>query len=327
MFGPSSVPGPLSIRAQRFDDMDLMARTMIGGHADFVPLSAGRFEGNFCEVDFGSFGLKRILHGPLLMQGAVRSDHVSVSMLARSGSDATLNGALVGLGDIMLLPAGTPTQARLGTATERLTLIFRAAAFSELMDTHGLSEPRRRSSPLLHVGREAAARLARMLSAITEFAATQRELAAQPRITAAVEEECRALLANVLLQDNTSGAVCPAGCAAIRRVRIADEYLQANIERPVVVSELCAAIGIAERTLRQSFLAVYGMGPGQYLKRRRLLLARRALTKPTGTRRMLVKTVALSHGFWHLGHFALDYTKMFGEAPSETLRRLGFAHE
>jgi hypothetical protein len=34
-----------------------------------------------------------------------------------------------------------------------------------------------------------------------------------------------------------------------------------------------------------------------------------------------VKSIALSHGFWHLGQFAHDYRATFGEAPSETLAR------
>ena len=35
----------------------------------------------------------------------------------------------------------------------------------------------------------------------------------------------------------------------------------------------------------------------------------------------LVKSVALTHGFWHLGQFAHDYRATFGEMPSETLAR------
>jgi AraC family transcriptional regulator, ethanolamine operon transcriptional activator len=34
-----------------------------------------------------------------------------------------------------------------------------------------------------------------------------------------------------------------------------------------------------------------------------------------------VKKIALDSGFWHLGHFAKDYHALFGENPSETLRR------
>jgi len=35
----------------------------------------------------------------------------------------------------------------------------------------------------------------------------------------------------------------------------------------------------------------------------------------------LVADVANRHGFWHMGQFAKDYRKTFGELPSETLKR------
>ena len=35
----------------------------------------------------------------------------------------------------------------------------------------------------------------------------------------------------------------------------------------------------------------------------------------------LIKSVALGHGFWHLGQFAHDYRATFGETPSDTLVR------
>jgi AraC family transcriptional regulator, ethanolamine operon transcriptional activator len=50
------------------------------------------------------------------------------------------------------------------------------------------------------------------------------------------------------------------------------------------------------------------------------MLVRRALASG-GAGVRLVKSVALAHGFWHLGNFARDYRERFGEAPSETLAR------
>jgi len=34
-----------------------------------------------------------------------------------------------------------------------------------------------------------------------------------------------------------------------------------------------------------------------------------------------VQDTAARWGFWHLGHFVTEYKQMFGELPSETLRR------
>ena len=36
-----------------------------------------------------------------------------------------------------------------------------------------------------------------------------------------------------------------------------------------------------------------------------------------------VQDAAAAYGFWHMSQFALDYRQMFGERPSETLKRRG----
>lgn len=62
------------------------------------------------------------------------------------------------------------------------------------------------------------------------------------------------------------------------------------------------------------------MGPKRYRLLRRLHLARRALREaaPDTTS---VTDIAMRHGFWQLGHFAVDYRALFDETPSATLRK------
>jgi AraC-like DNA-binding protein len=90
--------------------------------------------------------------------------------------------------------------------------------------------------------------------------------------------------------------------------------------RPLYLGQVCAAIGVPERTLRNHCMEHLGMGPAQYLWLRRMDLARRslALSVPNAT---TVTAVANDHGFGELGRFAVEYRKLFGEAPSQTLRR------
>ena len=117
----------------------------------------------------------------------------------------------------------------------------------------------------------------------------------------------------------------PPGRAAREAMRVhreAEAYLRANLDRPIYRDDLCTALGVSRRKLHDAFAAVVGMSPPAYLKLRRLVLARRALRAGDGSR-PLVKSVALSHGFWHLGYFARDYRALFGELPSQTVTRPG----
>jgi AraC family transcriptional regulator, ethanolamine operon transcriptional activator len=63
-----------------------------------------------------------------------------------------------------------------------------------------------------------------------------------------------------------------------------------------------------------------GLSPKAYLKARRLNAVRRELLRDeTAVGNIFDR--ASSWGFWHMGQFGRDYKAMFGELPSETLKR------
>ena len=99
-----------------------------------------------------------------------------------------------------------------------------------------------------------------------------------------------------------------------------EEFLEANPDRPLYLTEICAAIGVAERTLRASCEEHLGMGPIRYLALRRMHLVRRALLHSDPSQATVTEIVT-DHGFWELGRFSVAYRRLFGESPSYTLRR------
>lgn len=62
------------------------------------------------------------------------------------------------------------------------------------------------------------------------------------------------------------------------------------------------------------------MGAHQYLWLRRMNMARRALAR-ADIAQSTVTAIATEHGFDELGRFSVQYRKLFGEPPSQTLRR------
>ena len=91
--------------------------------------------------------------------------------------------------------------------------------------------------------------------------------------------------------------------------------------RPPLIADLCRAAGVSERTLRNAFHDVHGLSPKQYLLRHGLEEARHALQLARGARGA-VTVVATECGFFELGRFAGAYRQLFGERPSDTLRRV-----
>jgi len=88
----------------------------------------------------------------------------------------------------------------------------------------------------------------------------------------------------------------------------------------ISVDQLATAADVSERTLRDAFLSYFGVPPVQYLNRRTLHQIRREL-KTVDPSQVTVTSIATELGVWQFGRMARDYRVLFGELPSETLRK------
>ena len=100
----------------------------------------------------------------------------------------------------------------------------------------------------------------------------------------------------------------------------ARDYLQAQAREAIRLDDLERVAGVSRCKLFEGFRKHFGSAPMTYLKHYRLRRVREDLLASGGTRN--VSEVALDWGFAHLGRFAGDYRKLFGETPSATQQRL-----
>ena len=99
----------------------------------------------------------------------------------------------------------------------------------------------------------------------------------------------------------------------------AERLVLADLRAPVKIAALCRELAIGERVLRDAFYRIRGLPPYQCLQMLRLSEVRRALMS-AGGQSVTVTEIATNLGFVELGRFSVEYRKMFGESPSETLR-------
>jgi AraC family transcriptional regulator, ethanolamine operon transcriptional activator len=104
-----------------------------------------------------------------------------------------------------------------------------------------------------------------------------------------------------------------------RIMRQFEAWLEANLDRPVHLMEICAVLGVPARTLNYYCHEHIGMGPTQYLRLRQLKMVRQALLQADAA--TSISKVAAQFGFSELGRFAGAYRAHFGELPSATLAR------
>jgi AraC family transcriptional regulator, ethanolamine operon transcriptional activator len=130
-------------------------------------------------------------------------------------------------------------------------------------------------------------------------------------------QEC---VLQILLDGLETDAASPrAAPSPVRRrvARAAEEVLRERIDDPPSLRELCELLGTPEHTLHHAFQECFGMAPKPYLRALRLSAAHLRLRRGRGP----VTEVAADLGLFHFGRFAAEYRAMFGEPPSETLRR------
>ena len=89
---------------------------------------------------------------------------------------------------------------------------------------------------------------------------------------------------------------------------------------PAAIDTLCRRLRISQRSLQNGFRQVAETTPVNYLRSLRLNAVRqRLLATPSGA--LSVSQAAGDEGFEHLGHFGSRYRHLFGELPSQTLRK------
>lgn len=102
-------------------------------------------------------------------------------------------------------------------------------------------------------------------------------------------------------------------------VRRAIDYIQERLDQSLTMENISAAAKCSARTLHRAFREHRQISVMQYVKSQRMQRVRHELM--SGIDITSVTDVALKWGFSHLGQFAVDYRALFGEKPSDTLRK------
>jgi AraC-like DNA-binding protein len=160
--------------------------------------------------------------------------------------------------------------------------------------------------------RRAASRLHAMVTALGD---------GPPNATAAADMEfdIGAALVAALQSSRSADAETPEPVLRARAINRALEYIENHADAPPSVEDICRASGVSWRTLNYAFRDRFGITPKQYLQATRMQRVRREILCAMPETSIL--EIAARWGFWHMGQFAADYRRQFGELPSETAQR------
>ena len=285
------------------------------------PTAKGNFHAEIAQVGMNKLWMHRIhVSLPEINTVAVKSGRRSIGFFTECNSSLLFDcGLEVRPGDMVINRSDVAHQrsdADFHYGTVSLPVDDLAAA-TEAIVGRGLPQTSHKS-----IVRPPAAFMHRLLDlhkTIGQLAHHTPQILELPEVTRALENELTHILVRCLAEAHCLEATnCDRRYDAILARFV--EYLEAHSHRPLYLTEICAAVGVAERTLRVSCERHIGMGPIRYLTLRRMHLVRRALLHSDSSI-ATVTQIATDHGFWELGRFSVAYRTLFGEPPSATLRR------
>lgn len=313
---------PSMRRILTFDDPHPYERAIRSAAVDIFVKGKGEFHAELVEVDLHRLWLhRRSERLPRLVRASVRGDRAAFGF-PNAANQATIrhSGMEVTSAEIIVHGSNAEFYRQSSGPSSFSSLSFPAGDFSAVAGA--ILGQDIAVSAITHLVRPDPDQLSRLVSlhkVVMDLTEADNETLALPQVTRSLEETILHALANCLSR-SARVETSISGRRSLAIMSRLEEYLALHYDDPVYLSEICMATGVSESTLRRCCNEHLGMGPVQYLWRRRMGLAHAALLHAdpaTST----VTSIATDHGFWELGRFAVQYRKLFGESPASSLRK------
>jgi AraC family ethanolamine operon transcriptional activator len=306
---------PTQIRqlsSQAFQDVVEQAQAFTGWDVSYAQVSPGTYAGRIDAVQFAKIRLIRERSDQVVSQAGVgRKGHYVFGLCTTPTPGTRFNGrswtqgiaatrggrefcVRVDRNDMLMLEIEADTlEARLAISCEdRLDALFKhgACLFTDQRVTRRFTE------------------------VVSQWLNT-RALQTLAKDAAQAQGELLDLLADVVSSDAPR---CDApGLNEANRVSLVNraiDFVNAHIDQPLQVIDLCDELRVSRRTLQMCFQEVTGLNPVAFLRAHRLSMARHDIIH----RKSPIKDVVNRWGFWHQSRFSTQYRELFGELPSAT---------
>ena len=312
----------------RLRDVDDQALSLSGWEQEYHQLSPGRYEGsvNWCSmkgIEFFVESSNQQLH----QAGSIPAGTVAMALPLACEGQGWISGRPVGLDTMVVLTDKRPLDFR---TPRTLSVAAIVVAMEDLLRYAGVFECEAAVAAAVAaaMAQGAIALPALMASHLRDGLSSVARSIMGDKLALNHGNALAAFRNNLLsgfvnaLGGMAAPAQAPARSAAQHRrtVERAVQYMRAHASEPIGVVDICQAVGVHSRVLQYCFNEVFGVTPVAYLRCLRLHQVRREIKESP---QESIGDIAARWGIWHLGRFASDYKRLFGELPSATARHAG----
>jgi AraC family ethanolamine operon transcriptional activator len=306
---------------ERFNSFDEYAASL--GHADLrvLALKRERQRWESCQIDLDGVRIRRARDGgACVFDGAIDADVVGLMVCVDVTGKMIGNGTAFGPGSVMVVPRCRQIRVVSLDAVEWISALIPTSRLARTVNderalpglTCGVVDPPtagvvafRRT--LLHVARAA------MTGGYDGNHRIGRE--ASHKLVAA---------ARSLLKAPPEATVSPRpGRPRMPRfemIQLVERWLEEEADSRPALCDLAHAAGVSHRTLHAACAEQLGVSPKRFLRVLQLNAVRRELMCRNDPD-VRVTDVLSRLGVWEWGRFSGEYGALFGELPSETIRR------
>jgi AraC family ethanolamine operon transcriptional activator len=304
-----------------FDDFGAFESALQGWNPVFRKLAGGPFRGDLLQLAVGPIRVAytRIQSG-FEISGAAAVGFQSFGLPMPGSSEAWWCGKRTSEDAVSVYDASGSFEAATRPGFETFVFSAHPGHLAELGESLGIEGAGEVAPPgVTSCDPARMRRLRRSLSEVVAAVGGDPSLSGRASIQRAVEQGVPVQLLEALSERRDPPRPVTPDLRA-RALRRALDFIAAHPEEPLGVVDLCRQADTSERTLRRAFAEHLGVSPKRYLLARRLNGVHRELRRDTAVR-VRVNDVAHCWGFWHMGQFAADYRRFFGELPSATISR------
>lgn len=297
-----------------FHDAQLQAIQLEGWNQDYVQLTTGKFLGELTQLQ-GSYiriFVERMQQS-VYQTGLLQEGVLAIGVPLDYSENGVFCGSVCGPDDIYVFSGKQGFEFKTPKQHTMLGIVLQTQALLEMgQDSKLMGFAQSFANPTLQLQEGSLLAVRDYLWSLLRVASHQPEMLSSRAIASAVLDfllehiQMTQYDANKIstLKENNHWSMVQKAC----------QIVKVNPEKMPSVAQLCLDLGVSRRTLQTGFNEVMGLSPLSYVKAVRLNNVRSQLLQ-----QQTVTDAATQFGFWHFGHFARDYQKMFGEKPSQTL--------
>ena len=306
---------------QSYSDFEVYKEEVKAWDLDFFQLGQGSFQADALQFGDQDLMVGKVFYNKILLQtGSAPQNGYTFAVHHQHSAPFLWRYLDFDFDSIIVFPENRELHGISQPGHHPLLVTISEKFLEETSHVLGLPEPRKyiERGSVSQCDPVHMSRIRQYLSALCVLVKESQGKLLQPLMEVAYKYHTARLLALTLAD---SKSVRPRKRGGERRREAVErtiDYINSDLTVSRSIPELSRAANADERTLRNMFYEHFSLSPQRFFKSYRLNKVRSTLLESDDLKSK-VADIANQHGFWHMGQFAADYRKLFGELPSQTL--------